>query len=103
MKTVSSELKLPPTASARTLLRTRQRVSDAPSPAAIDKVFANLALNLDCIERANQRLQHHSTATEPAEERPLNAHLFRDLNLEMDRQRERLAQLLRDIEGPTPG
>lgn len=66
----------------RTPLQRRQR--DYASPAAIDEVFANLAARQERVER-----NVGST---------LNAGEFRDTSDAMNRQRERLAQLLRDID-----
>ena len=60
----------------------------AASPAAVDVVFANLARR-ETARRADAR----------SESRPLHAGQFRDLATEMDRQHERLAQLIRDIDG----
>ena len=66
----------------------RRRVRETAAPAAVDEVFANLARN-ESARRADAR----------SESRPLAAGQFRDLAAEMDRQHERLAQLLRDIDG----
>lgn len=66
----------------RTPLRRRQL--DVTSPAAVDEVFANLAARQERVERNV--------------ESSLNAGQFRDTANAMSRQRERLAQLLRDID-----
>jgi hypothetical protein len=60
------------------------------SPEAFDEVFANLA-----------RRESSHAQTRAATARPIDATQFRDLAVEMDRQHERLAQLLRDIDGGT--
>jgi hypothetical protein len=90
------------------------------SPAALDEVFARLARNLDRLKRIDTRIrpsESHSVADEPAattagigtipipvrstEAALIDPASFRDLATEMDRQRDRLMQLLRDIEaGP---
>ena len=65
------------------------RAVETASPAAVDEVFAALARNA-----------HARPRVDAAESRRIDPAEFRDLNAEMDRQHERLAQLLRDIEGP---
>jgi hypothetical protein len=65
-----------------TPLQRRQR--DYASPAAIDEVFANLAARQERVERGF--------------ESKLDTREFRDTADAMNRQRERLAQLLRDID-----
>ena len=66
-----------------------RRTDQAAFPAAVDEVFANLA-----------RAEWSRRFDDANGRQPLDPKQFRDLATEMDRQRERLAQLLRDIDGP---
>jgi hypothetical protein len=68
----------------------RRRAIVPASPAAVDEVFAGLAR----IESA-----HGPEPRSPL--RPIEPAEFRDLTKELDRQHERLAQLLREIDGDT--
>jgi hypothetical protein len=61
-----------------------RRREDHALPEAIDEVFANLAARQERIERGVDQ--------------SLNPAQFRDTAAAMNQQRERLAQLLRDIE-----
>ncbi|MGD9634583.1 MAG: hypothetical protein AB7G28_16625 [Pirellulales bacterium] len=85
MKTRSSEFTPVP---ARRTRRTVPAHFEGPQehavPEAFDEIFAQLALKQDRLERANQAA--------------LNAEQVRDTTDEMDRQRGRLARLLRDID-----
>ena len=100
--------------------------TDKASPAALDEVFAMLARNVERMQQSHARVRHAEsqpvadempTAT-PATAAPtgvgtipdaprsspkqsIDPSSFRSLAAEMDRQRERLAQLLRDIESAT--
>ena len=82
----------------------RRHAVQPASAAAVDEVFANLA-RLDATRRADARSSsrpHHAVPFRDAkfgDEHFRNDHL-RDLAVEMNRQHERLAQLIRDIDGP---
>lgn len=85
MKTKSSEFTPIP---SRRIRRTAPGHFETPHeqamPEAIDEIFAHLALRREQLERVNQET--------------LNAEQIRGTADEMDRQRERLVQLLRDID-----
>jgi hypothetical protein len=75
-----------------------RRIVVAASPAAVDEVFANLA------RREATRRADASSSTRPHHAAQINQATFgdehlHDLAVEMNRQQERLAQLLRDIDG----
>lgn len=86
--------------------------ADAASPAAMDEVFAMLARDVERIEESRSDLgdtvAHEAAGTDvgtipslsPAtRSASVDSTTLRSLGEEMDRQHERLAQLLRDIEG----
>lgn len=85
MKTKSSEFK--PIASRLARRTAPGHFEPRPQhamPEAFDAIFANLALKQEGVERANQS--------------PWNVAQVRETATEMERQRERLAKLLRDID-----
>ncbi len=63
------------------------------SPAAVDEVFASLARR-EATRRADVCSESRPHRADQFREVP-----FRDLAMEMERQHDRLAQLLRDIDG----
>ena len=90
MKTSSKEFESTASRTAsptrRVPLHAAARSHEQVSAAAVDEVFANLARLQDRVERSNER------GLDPAP--------FRNIAIEMDRQRDHLAQLLRDIDAP---
>ena len=88
MKSKSSEFTPIATHSARSrserLRRCDESSSDHATPEAFDQIFANFAECPEPVERPNSFA--------------LDAQRIRDMASELDRQRERLTKLLRDID-----
>jgi hypothetical protein len=84
MKTKSSEFTpIPARRTRRTVPGHFEPAQEHAMPEAFDEIFMHLALRQEKLERAN---------------RAIEADRIRDTASEMDRQRERLSQLLRDID-----
>jgi hypothetical protein len=90
MNNQRNEMSVAPSALGRGFRTVRHHAIGPASPEAFDEVFASLA-----------RRESAHAQTSSAMVRSIDPTQFRDLAAEMDRQHERLTQLLRDIDGDT--